>query len=149
VDRLTGFRRGFHPLWWSWLLSALWHPIALGGTPWYQPPSLPLNQTVTERLTERDSPTGEGGYSRDYRLNLQAGDQIVLELHSEDFDPLIVLIAPDGSTLGANDDGPEGGTSALLFARIPETGIYTVRARTFGSRGVGAFRLTATRLRPE
>jgi hypothetical protein len=117
--------------------------------PWYQPPSLPLNQTATERLTERDSPTGEGGYSRDYRLNLQAGDQILLELHSEDFDPLIVLIAPDGSTLGANDDGPEGGTSALLFARIPETGSYTVRVRTFGSRGIGAFRLTATRLRPE
>ena len=35
---------------------------------------------------------------RDYITPLKAGDQIVIDLVSEDFDPMIRLIAPDGST---------------------------------------------------
>jgi hypothetical protein len=47
-----------------------------------------------------------------------------------------------------NDDGPDGSTNSLLFARITETGKYLIRVRAFGETGGGAFQLKVTRLRP-
>ncbi|BFM40097.1 PPC domain-containing protein [Synechocystis sp. LKSZ1] len=114
----------------------------------YQPLPLALNQTLTDVLSPQDIPTGEGGFARDYQVQLQANDQIVIDLQSNEFDTVLVLIAADGSTVGANDDSPEGGSNSLLFARIQEAGRYIVRVRTFGLAGGGRFNLKVTRLRP-
>lgn len=114
----------------------------------YHPIPLTLNTDITDNLTAQDIPTGEGGFSRDYVVNLVAGDQVAIDLKSDEFDTVIMLIAADGSTVGSNDDGPDGGTSSLLFARITETGKYIVRVRTFGVTGGGRFSLKVTRLRP-
>ncbi len=114
----------------------------------YNPLPLTLNQEMTDNLTSADIPTGEGGFARDYQVDLTAGDQVVIDLKSNEFDPLVVLIADDGSTVGSNDDAPGGGTNSLLFARIPETGKYWVRVRTFGVSGGGQFTLKLQRLFP-
>lgn len=114
----------------------------------YHPIPLTLNTEINDNLTAQDIPTGEGGFSRDYVVNLSAGDQVAIDLKSDEFDTMIMLIAADGSTVGSNDDGPDGGTSSLLFARITETGKYIVRVRTFGVTGGGRFSLQVTRLRP-
>lgn len=107
---------------------------------------LPFNQLLTDNLTTADIPTGEGGFARDYRVELQAGDQVVIELKSDEFDPLVVLIGDDGSAIGSNDDAAEGGTNSLLYARIKKAGSYTVRVRTFGVSGGGRFTLKFSRL---
>jgi hypothetical protein len=79
---------------------------------------------------------------------LQAGDQLAVDLVSDDFDAIILLLAADGSTIAENDDGPDGSTNALLFARVTETGDYIVRVRAFGETGGGKYSLKVTRLRP-
>ncbi len=114
----------------------------------YHPLPLVLNTEISDRLTDRDIPTGEGGFARDYLVELEKGDQVAIDLKSEEFDTMIVLIGADGSTIGSNDDGPDGGTSSLLFARIGEAGKYIVRVRTFGIAGGGSFLLKVSRLRP-
>ncbi|MEB3191996.1 MAG: PPC domain-containing protein [Snowella sp.] len=114
----------------------------------YNPIPLSLNTEINDRLTDRDIPTGEGGFARDYVVELEKGDQVAIDLKSDEFDTVIALIARDGSTVGSNDDGPEGGTNSLLFARIKETGDYIVRVRTFGVTGGGQFTLKIDRLRP-
>lgn len=114
----------------------------------YKPVALPTNQEISDTLSEKDIPTGEGGFARDYSIKLEEGDQVAIDLHSEDFDTMVMLIAADGSTLSENDDGPDGTTSSLLFARITETGEYVVRVRAFGETGGGKFKLKITRLRP-
>jgi hypothetical protein len=113
----------------------------------YNPIPLSLND-ISDRLTDQDIPTGEGGFARDYQVELEKGDQVAIDLKSDEFDTVVVLIARDGSTVGSNDDGPEGGTNSLLFARIKETGNYIVRVRTFGVTGGGQFTLKIDRLRP-
>jgi hypothetical protein len=113
----------------------------------YNPIPLSLNTEIGDRLTDRDIPTGEGGFARDYVVELKKGDQVVIDLSSNEFDTVIVLISSDGSTVGSNDDGPDGGTNSLLFARIAETGKYNVRVRTFGIAGDGKFVLKISRLR--
>jgi len=114
----------------------------------YNPIPLNLNTDISDHLTDQDIPTGEGGFARDYVVELKKGDQVAIDLNSNEFDTVIVLISTDGSTVGSNDDGPDGGTNSLLFARIAETGQYIVRVRTFGIAGGGKFALKVSRLRP-
>ncbi|MEA5536495.1 PPC domain-containing protein [Crocosphaera sp. XPORK-15E] len=114
----------------------------------YNPIPLKSDAEVSDRLTVQDIPTGEGGFAKDYLVDLEQGDQVAIDLMSEEFDSVILLIGEDGTTIAENDDGPDGSTNSLLFSRITETGKYIIRVRAFGETGGGNFRLKVTRLRP-
>ena len=114
----------------------------------YNPIPMPPVNEVSDTLTDKDIPIGEGGFARDYAVNLKAGDQVAIDLTSESFDTIVTLLAADGSTVGENDDGPDGSTNSLLFTRLTEAGRYIIRVRAFGETGGGAFKLRLTRLRP-
>jgi hypothetical protein len=114
----------------------------------YNPITLPTNNEVTDKLSEQDIPTGQGGFARDYVVQFNQGDNVAIDLSSDSFDAILTLLAEDGSTVAENDDGPGGSTNALLFTRITKTGKYIVRVRAFGQTGVGTFKLKVTRLRP-
>ena len=118
------------------------------GTQIYNPSPMPSGNEVSDTLTDKDIPTGSGGFYRDYRVKFAAGDQVVMDLTSEEFDTIISLIAPDGSTVTENDDGPDGTTNSLLFARIARAGDYVIRVSPYAGQGAGAFKLKVTRLRP-
>lgn len=123
-------------------------PIANAQSLYNPIPLPPGNPEISDRLSIRDIPTGEGGFARDYFVNLETGDRISIELASEDFDTIAILIAEDGTKVAENDDGPDGTTNSLLFARITETGKYIIRVRAFGETGGGDFQLKFTRLAP-
>ncbi|MDZ8138146.1 MULTISPECIES: PPC domain-containing protein [unclassified Nostoc] len=114
----------------------------------YSPIPLSNSTEIDDRLSDKDIPTGQGGFARDYTVKLQKGDNLAVDLSSENFDSIITLLAPDGSTLAENDDGPDGSSNSLLFTRIVETGNYVIRVRSFGETGVGAFKLKVTKLQP-
>jgi hypothetical protein len=109
--------------------------------------SISSEKEIDDTLTEKDIPTGEGGFARDYYLQLQKGDQVAIDLTSDEFDTMLMLIAEDGSTVAENDDGPDGSTNSLLFSRITENGSYIVRVRAFGETSGGKFNLKLTRLK--
>jgi hypothetical protein len=114
----------------------------------YKP--IPLNSSaeITDTLTAKDIPTGQGGFARDYTVKLNKGDNLAIDLSSENFDTIITLLAPNGSTVAENDDGPDGTSNSLLFTRITETGNYIIRVRSFGETGVGNYKLNVTKLQP-
>lgn len=114
----------------------------------YSPIPLPSSNEIKDTLTEQDIPTGDGGFARDYSVNLEKGDQVAIDLISEDFDSMLTLISNDGTTVSENDDGPDGTTNSLLFARITESGKYIIRVRAFGETSSGKFTLKVTRLKP-
>lgn len=114
----------------------------------YSPLILPVNRAISDQLSAKDIPTGEGGFARDYQVNLEKGDQVSIDLKSENFDSVVLLIASDGTTVAENDDGPDGTTNSLLFTRITESGRYIIRVRAFGKTGGGKFTLKLTRLQP-
>ena len=114
----------------------------------YNPPSITSETEVSDTLTENDIPTGDGGFARDYFVQLEKGDQVAIDLTSDNFDSMVMLIADDGATVAENDDGPDGTTNSLLFSRITEAGKYIVRVRAFGDTSGGKFTLKLTRLRP-
>ncbi|MDJ0597368.1 MAG: PPC domain-containing protein [Crocosphaera sp.] len=114
----------------------------------YNPIPIKSNGEIADRLSDQDIPTGEGGFAKDYWVELQKGDQVAIDLTSDEFDSVILLLGADGATIAENDDGPDGSTNSLLFSRITETGRYIIRVRAFGETGGGNFRLNVTRLRP-
>ena len=111
-------------------------------------PSTLTNQEVNDTLSGSDIPTGFGGFAKDYVVNLESGDQITIDATSSEFDTLITLMDENGVTVSENDDGPDGTTNSLLFARISEGGKYTIRVRSYSGSGTGAFSVQLARLRP-
>lgn len=112
----------------------------------YHPIPLVIGSQVKNTLSDKDIPTGQGGFARDYILNLKVGDQILIELKSDKFDTIVTLIGANGTTVAENDDGPGGTTDSLLFARIVKSGNYVVRVSAFGKTGGGPFTLKVTRV---
>ncbi|MEL6553574.1 MAG: PPC domain-containing protein [Cyanobacteria bacterium J06621_11] len=113
----------------------------------YNPPTLG-SEEVSDTLTPADIPTGFGGFAKDYIVDLEAGDQITIDAISDDFDTLVTLMDANGITVSENDDGPDGSTNSLLFARISEGGKYTIRVRSYAGEGAGPFTVKLARLRP-
>ncbi len=114
----------------------------------YNPIPLPSTYEVADTLSDKDIPTGQGGFARDYMVKLNKGDNLAIDLSSDNFDSIVTLLGPDGTTVAENDDGPDGSSNSLLFTRITQAGMYIVRVRSFGETGVGAFKLKVTRLQP-
>lgn len=114
----------------------------------YNPQTLPAAGEVSGTLSDKDIPTGQGGFARDYTITLTAGDNVAIDLTSEGFDTIVTLLSKDGTTVAENDDGPDGSTNSLLFTRIKDGGTYIVRVRAFGETTGGEFKLKVTRLRP-
>ncbi len=114
----------------------------------YKP--LPINGSteINDTLSDKDIPTGQGGFARDYTMKLNKGDNLAIDLSSDNFDSIITLLSPNGLTVAENDDGPDGTSNSLLFTRITETATYIIRVRSFGETGVGKFQLKVTKLQP-
>ncbi len=113
----------------------------------YTPLPLPPSNEVADALTDRDIPLGDGGFARDYAIQLVSGEQVVIELTSDNFDTVLTLLSKEGKTVGKNDDGPDGSSNSLLFARIKKTGPYTVRVQGFSDTSGGKFFLKVSRLK--
>ncbi len=112
----------------------------------YTPIPLPNATEISDTLSDKDIPTGQGGFARDYLVRLTKGDNLAIDLSSDSFDSIITLLGPDGATVAENDDGPDGSSNSLLFTRITETGNYIIRVRSFGETGVGKYKLKVTKL---
>ncbi len=123
--------------------------VAIAQPRFYNPIPIQPGQTLRDQLTRNDIPTGQGGFARDYQIQLQAGSQVTIDVSSASFDAIVYLIGADGAAIAENDDGPDGTSNALLFARIMTTGTYTIRVRSFGEAMGGNFTLKVTLLRPQ
>jgi hypothetical protein len=115
----------------------------------YTPIALPSVGEVKDTLSDRDIPTGDGGFARDYAIQLTAGDQIAIDLTSESFDTVVILLNAEGKTIGKNDDGPDGTSNSLLFMRIKDTGSYMIRVQGFGETSSGEFKLKVSKLKAQ
>ena len=128
------------------LASPLISVVAEARSQLYKPPSLQLGRSISDQLSNRDIPTGQGSFAKDYIITCNAGDRLTITVTSTAFDPMVAVIAPDGSTIAENDDGEDGTTNAALALTIPQSDRYTVRVQNFGQSTSGSFQLQVTRL---
>jgi Bacterial pre-peptidase C-terminal domain len=133
------------------LATTLIFPISLTVPPaiaqsFYQPGTL-VNGRVNDILSDRDIPTGQKGFAKDYKIEVKAEDRLEIVVTSSAFDTVVTLLDRAGSAIAENDDGAVG-TDSLLFVKIPKSGSYIVRVQSFGGSRGGKFSLIVTRLQP-
>lgn len=107
---------------------------------------LPLNGEVVQgSLTSEDrsemNPFGDNIYSDFYIFEGRRGQEVTIEMVSREFDSRLILIAPDGSKLDENDDISPSNRNARIVATLPETGSYTLLARSSQAGESGNYRL--------
>ncbi len=113
----------------------------------YAPIQLPTTGEVNDTLSDRDIPTGDGGFARDYAVQLMAGDRVEIDLSSENFDTVVILLNAEGKSIGKNDDGIDGTSNSLLFTKIKDAGNYIIRVQGFGETSSGEFKLKVSKLK--
>ncbi len=89
------------------------------------------------------SPTLEQDGSRyeEFVFEGEAGQRVLIVLSSQEFDPYLFLVGPDGEVLEQNDDLSDDSLDASIAIVLPTTGQYRVLANSYDSSGLGRFSL--------
>ncbi|MEM9089173.1 MAG: trypsin-like peptidase domain-containing protein [Cyanobacteria bacterium P01_F01_bin.53] len=86
----------------------------------------------------------DGSRYEEFLFDGNAGQQVTIALNSQEFDPFVILVGPDGTVLDSNDDVSRSSFNAGLSVTLPSTGRYRVIANSFDSSGSGRFSLQVT-----
>ena len=89
--------------------------------------------------------TVEGDLQRgdqdEWTFEARSGQVVTIVMWSDEIDPYLILLDPNGIELTRDDDGA-GYPNAMINAfELPDTGTYTIIARSFGDSRAGAYTL--------
>jgi len=85
------------------------------------------------------------GFAQAFSYQGTAGEDVVFELISDDFDCYMYLVGP-GLPGALSDDDSAGNLDSRIEVTLPESGTYTVIASALGEGSTGAFRIRAFRV---
>ena len=96
------------------------------------------------RLEAGDTTLDSGEYVDGNAFEFQAGEFVVVDLRSTDFDPWLEIRTPGGETF-VNDDHEGDSSRSQLALTLTETGSYTVFATTYKPGDSGAYDVSIRR----
>ena len=82
--------------------------------------------------------TLRSGYNWTLDFSFSAGERVVVNMKSGDFDSYLEMLRGDGTVLTSNDDGGSG-TDARLVYDVPTAGGYKIRAKGYEEDAAGSF----------
>ena len=97
--------------------------------------------SVSGQLDSQSYLLGDNTYFNVYEFSGQAGQRVTIEMVSQQVDPYLILVGPDGEDLGQDDDSAEG-LNARLDLTLPESGTYVVIANPYGQGEQGRYSLS-------
>lgn len=103
--------------------------------------TLTVPGVIEDNLSFGDHVLADDSYVRGYGLEGPAGACVVLELSSDEFDTVLMVMLPGFDDPMSDDDGGEG-TNSRMRITLP-AGPAQVYATSFGSGVTGPFRLAA------
>jgi S1-C subfamily serine protease len=95
---------------------------------------------IRDQLDDTSNLFADNSFFNIYEFQGQAGQQIAIEMFSNQIDPFLMLIGPNQEDLGHDDDSA-GGVNARLEARLPASGTYLVLANSYAPGEQGAYEL--------
>ncbi len=113
----------------------------------YKPTVISSGTEVNDILTDKDIPTGQKGFARDYILDAQKDERLEITVNSGSFDTVLSLLDVKGDVIAENDDAASDTTNSLIFFKVRQSGTYTVRVSSFGGSSGGKYTLKVTKLR--
>ncbi len=106
--------------------------------------SINAGQTVNGRLDASDAQLTDDSYFDLYEYRGQPGETIVVTLRSSDFDAYLQGGPASGTdlTVEDSDDDGAGGTDARMSVTVGPSGVYRIRANSFGAGQGGAYTIS-------
>ncbi len=112
----------------------------------YKPTAITSGVDVNDILTDKDIPTGQKGFARDYTINVQKDERLEISVNSGSFDTVLSLLDSKGEVVVENDDAAGDTTNSLIFFKVRQSGNYIVRVSSFGGSSGGKFTLRVNKL---
>jgi hypothetical protein len=113
----------------------------------YKPRPITSGVDINDILTDKDIPTGQKGFARDYAIAAQKDERLEITVKAESFDTVLSLLDSKGEVIAENDDANSEGTNSMIFFKVIQSGNYTVRVSSFGGSSGGKFNLIVNKLR--
>ena len=110
-----------------------------------QTPTIRVGETVNGSLTSSDSLYPDKSYFKMYQFTAPTGQNVTIDLASDDFDPVLIIRGDDLDASIINDDGGPG-CSARVSRTFPSRGPYRILVNTTASpeRQTGRYTLSIT-----
>lgn len=110
--------------------------------------NLSLNGKVITQKLNKDYPCQDiileqDIYCQKYTLIGKKDQEIIIEMNSDNFDPLLILQKPNGEKLDHNSDRSINNWNAQIKAKLPRDGNYTVITRTTSPGESGNYTIRA------
>lgn len=130
------------------------YKLSVVNTPPAPPPPTPIaigvGETKEGSLVEADAVFGnDDQHYKLYTFTAAAGSTYVIELESDDFDPIVYSKASgaNDSTYESDDDGGAGdsGLNSKLEVKVENAGPQTIRIAAVDAEGLGKFKLKLSR----
>lgn len=103
--------------------------------------TLALNSQVQDRLDDSSGVLpADNSYFNAYSFEGSAGQQIVINMASNEFNPYLILLTPNGVALAQDDDSGGGGNSQLNVT-LPDSGTYIILANSYAPGEIGNYLL--------
>ena len=102
--------------------------------------------TVSGRLDESSNilPVDNSFFNL-YTFEGLAGQQVAIEMMSNEIDPYLIVLTPDSNDLGHDNNGA-GGRNARLATTLPATGTYLILANSYSPGEFGNYQIRVTDL---
>ncbi|MGF1514969.1 MAG: trypsin-like peptidase domain-containing protein [Elainellaceae cyanobacterium] len=84
----------------------------------------------------------DGSLYQEHLFEGRAGQTVTVAMESQEFDPYLILLDPNGRVIGQNNNLGANTTSASLTLVLPETGTYRAIANASDSEGQGRYLIT-------
>jgi S1-C subfamily serine protease len=106
------------------------------------PKKLALNgPAISGKLTDKSNVLpADNSFFDLYSFEGKAGQQITIEMKSEEIDPYLILLGPNQRGIAQDDDGA-GSKNARITVRLPADGTYTLVANSYEPSESGAYTL--------
>lgn len=102
-------------------------------------------RTIEGHLGSSDGLSPRGTYTQAWTFTGRQGQQVIINLQSEDFDAYLYLGTGSGDNfveLTYDDDGGDGWLDSRIEFVLPHSGEFTILATSFGSGAEGAYTLS-------
>jgi S1-C subfamily serine protease len=108
------------------------------------PETLELNQEPIEASLRQDDNVlpVDNSFFDIYTFEGRAGQEVTIEMNSQEIDSYLILLDPTGQELAQDDDGG-GNSNAKIQVTLPENGTYTILANSAKEGEFGRYRLSA------
>lgn len=99
-----------------------------------------LGDPISGNLAAGDMEVDTGEYEDLFVFNAEAGDNIVVDLSSQDFDTYLTLVTPDGEEI-TNDDHEGSLEQSMIELTLQQSGRYRVHVSSYAAEESGEYSL--------